>query len=329
VIDAESCLVASSLRFPELEKRCDFRTAQAYHEVGAAIRTLCAALASAETSGVPRQRMRELIQEACSAHATSPFVNRLQTWPQGYPGDFLTVEYLMTQKNQAEAGTLGYMIEQYCLETAIAQQHRNKVQYQAKQILHCILHNQNRGKSPKILVLAAGASPDLRYVMDLVAPLDFRVVINDSDPEAIEHSLRELSPIGGKVVAFEGNAIRCADEIREQGPYDLVAAGGLFDYLNSNWASQFISLVMNDWVAPDGEFFFTNIAAGNPYRLWMECVTDWEVIERTEQDLLDLVTNVAPKDARIHVTREPTSLTWLVNVCRGSRLHSHPENTIR
>lgn len=308
-------LMKASSRFRELEADSDLTSLETYHSVGAAIEALCVALIGAETSGISRLRMRELVTEARDCHACSPFVERLQTWPEGYPGDYLTIEHLMSQVNRAAAGTLGYWIEQYCLGTRIAQQHRNKVQHQALEILRVILAGLGRAV-PKILVLAAGSSPDLRYIKDLVAPLEFQVVINDSDPEAIDFSLKELAQIREKVVPLEGNAIRCADEIRELGPYDLVVAGGLFDYLNANWANQFVALVMGQWLAPGGKFFFTNIATGNPYRLWMECVTDWEVVERSERDLVDLVTHATARGVSVHVAREATSLTLLAHARR-------------
>lgn len=311
--DPESRLLRTSQRFSELATSDNLASSEAYHDVGAAIESLCAALACAEAAGTSRQRMRELVKEAQAAHAQSPFVLRLQTWPEGYPGDYLTVEHLLSQKNQAVPGTLGYLIEEYCLATRIAQQHRNKMYHQAREILRTILGSEGR-TAPKVLVLAAGSSPDLQLILDLVATRDFRVVLNDSDPEAIAASLKGLSALGDRVLTLEGNALRCADEIGEQGPYDLVVAGGLFDYLDANWAGQFISRIMNEWLAPTGKFLFTNIAAGNPYRLWMECVTDWEVIERTEQDLRALITSATKTAVRVEVTREATSLTLLASV---------------
>jgi extracellular factor (EF) 3-hydroxypalmitic acid methyl ester biosynthesis protein len=310
VTNPESDLVAASRRFATLSANGNFDQPQTFHDVGAAIVALCAALARAERAGLSREAMRELIPEARDMHALSPFVNRLQVWPEGYPGDYVTVEQIMTQANRADAGTLGALIERFCLATSIGQQHRNKMQRQAAEILATILGTAGIAK-PRILVLAAGSSPDLRSILDFVRPRDFQVVLNDSDPEALAFSLRELAPIRDKIVVLEGNALRCAEEILELGPYDLIAAGGLFDYLDTSWASKFVSPIMNEWLASGGSFFFTNIAKGNPYRLWMECVTDWEMIERTEQDLVELVSNASTSKTCVQVTRDATSLTLL------------------
>lgn len=282
------------------------------HEVGAAISTLCLALAHAERAGLSRDTIRGLVQQAREVHALSPFVRRLQSWPRGYPGDFETVEHLINQDNRAGSDTLGFAIEQYCLGTPLAQQHRNKMQRQATEFLQAILRGAN--KKPAILVLAAGASPDVRYVANVVGSHEFRIVLNDTDPGAIEFSTKALSSLGERLITLEGDVVWCAESIEEHGPYDLIVAGGLFDYLDDKWAKKTLSLALNEWLAPGGRLFFTNIATGNPYRLWMTCVADWFVIERTEQDLTALITTVGDKAARVGIERDATSLALLANV---------------
>jgi hypothetical protein len=54
--------------------------------------------------GVPPGRILQLVARAREVHARSPFVRRLQSWPRGYPGDFETVEYLLSQEVMAPRG---------------------------------------------------------------------------------------------------------------------------------------------------------------------------------------------------------------------------------
>lgn len=283
------------------------------HEVGAAISTLCLAMARAEQAGLSRDTMRGLVQQAREVHALSPFVGRLQSWPRGYPGDFETIEHLISQENRAEPDTLGFAIEQYCLATALGQQHRNKMLRQATEVLQTLLR-EGRRTPPAVLVLAAGAAPEIRYAANLLGSRDCRIVLNDTDPGAIEFSTHALSGLGDRLITLEGDVVWCAESIEEHGPYDLIVAGGLFDYLDDKWAKRTLSLALNDWLAPGGKLFFTNIASGNPFRLWMTCVADWNVIERTEQDLVGLISSVRTSDTTIRIEREATSLTLLADV---------------
>lgn len=314
--DPTSELASANSRFVDLAARKGSNASSLLHEVGAAISNLCLAMSRAEHAGISRDSIRGLVRQAREVHAMSPFVKRLQTWPRGYPGDFETVEHLITQENRAELGTLGFAIEQYCLATALGQQHRNKMQRQATEILRALLR-EGREKAPAILVLAAGAASDVRYATKLVGSREFRIVLNDTDAGAIEFSSQALVGLGERLVTLEGDVVWCTESIEEHGPYDLVVAGGLFDYLDDKWAKKTLSLTLNEWLAPAGKLFFTNIARSNPFRLWMTCVADWNVIERSEQDLIDLVSSVRKNDVTIRVEREATTLALLANVTIG------------
>lgn len=264
--------------------------------------------------------MRELVGEARESHALSPFVRRLQTWPRGYPGDFETIDHLLTQENRADPVSFGFVIEQYCLGTPLAQQHRNKMQRQTQEVLQALLQtdpNASSSSFPRVLVLAAGCCPELRAAMPFVQSRDFRAVLCDTDSGAIEFSKHALASLGERVVTLEGDVVWCADGIEENGPYDLIATGGLFDYLDDKWAQRTLGLVLNDWLAPGGKLFFTNIATLNPFRLWMRCVVDWNVIERTDSQLRELIAGAYEGAVYIRVERDPTALAHMATVRRA------------
>lgn len=312
---AVSELAAATRTLQEIARGTDFSSEHAIHRTNSAIEALCAALAFAEVAKVPKPVVKELTAPAREVLGMSPFVRRIQTWPRGYPGDFETIEYLVRQVNKAEVGTMGHLVEQFCLGGSISQQHRNKVRVQAAAILRTIMRrtfaSRTGGDIASVLVLAAGSSPDLAIIEEELSLLNFRIVLNDSDSDAIEFSLRRLPLIGDRLIAVRGNAIRRLHEIRQLGPYDLVVAGGLFDYLDSRWAGKLISMVFSDWLAPGGSLLFTNIAHGNPYRMWMECMADWPLRERTELELIELISRSAPGSADIRVYREETSLALI------------------
>jgi extracellular factor (EF) 3-hydroxypalmitic acid methyl ester biosynthesis protein len=77
-----------------------------------------------------------------------------------------------------------------------------------------------------------------------------------------------------------------------------------------------IGKAMTRCCKPGGLFYFSNIAAGNPYRCWAEYVSDWVLIERDEPGIRRLLDDARALigDARIH--RDPTSLSLLTHVQR-------------
>jgi O-methyltransferase involved in polyketide biosynthesis len=80
---------------------------------------------------------------------------------------------------------------------------------------------------------------------------------------------------------------RVLRRVREHGPFDLILAGGLFDYLSDKMIARTLS---DAWsmLAPEGRIVFTNIATGNPFRVWIEYMGDWKLIERSEEDVASL-----------------------------------------
>ncbi len=166
--------------------------------------------------------------------------------------------------------TLGFLIELHSLTSAIVQQHRNKVTAQAS-MLHAALTAPSTATEPsKVLILAAGSSPDLHALLPSIQNAHFEVTLVDSDPHAIKFSMDRLAPIQHRLTGITSNVFKAKKAARERGPFDLVLAGGLFDYLPDNFATSLINTIFEDYLKPSGRFFFTNMIAPNPYRGWMQ-----------------------------------------------------------
>jgi hypothetical protein len=250
-----------------------------YHRAISIVHSICDSLTHCETAGVPDADIRATVKTAREIHGASPFVTRLQQWPRGYPGDFETIEWLWRGDNRAPAGTLAYAIENYALNASISQQHRNKVNFQAA----CMLQAFVTARPCRILSIGCGSSPDLRTVIDQV-PSTATIVLCDSDEDALAYSRTKLEPIGAQIHLVHGMVPRVLRRVRDYGPFDLILAGGLFDYLSD----RFIARTLADaWsmLSPTGRIVFTNIATGNPFRVWIEYLGDWKLIERSESDV--------------------------------------------
>jgi extracellular factor (EF) 3-hydroxypalmitic acid methyl ester biosynthesis protein len=270
------------------------------------------AVFEAESNGIPREKILEVLQGVRLIQSESPFIARLQNWNRGYQGDFETIEYLLSSQNKAKPKTIGFWIEKYCLNTAITQQHRNKVGFQADRILQTILAGLKKEEPAKILILACGSSPDLQIILDLIEPLEYLIVLNDMDQAALAFSAQKLSPIRDRVEICPGNTFRLINRFAEFGGFDLVLAGGLFDYLQDHQATFLINAIHTKLLAPGGSFIFTNIAEENPYKYWMEYCANWFLIERTETEIKQLLENCRISPENISIRPEATGLTYLV-----------------
>ena len=230
-----------------------------------------------------------------------------------YPGDFETVEYLCAGRSRAESGTIQDICETYSLTRSIAQQHRNKVQHQAVRIVRTLLENPG---TARIFSIACGSCPDLRQIAAHLPSLLGELWLNDNDAEALTFSACALAPIRDRVHMRPGNAIKVVRKTAQLGPlFDLVLAGGLFDYLPEKQA---VYLIEHAWslVKPGGVFFFTNIARGNPYRPLIEYFGDWFLIERSEEEIVRLCAAAGVPAEAISIGREETGLTLLIEIHR-------------
>jgi hypothetical protein len=277
-----------------------------YHRAVSIVHDICDALTLCEATGVADAEIRAVTATAREIHAASPFVTRLQQWPRGYPGDFETIEWLWRGDNRATPGTLAHAIESYALTAAISQQHRNKVSFQAA----CMLQAFVTARPCRILSVGCGSSPDLRTVIDQV-PASATIVLCDSDKDALSYSRAKLDPIGDRCHLVHGMVPRVLRHVRDYGPFDLILAGGLFDYLSD----RFIARTLADAAAmlsPEGRIVFTNIALGNPFRVWIEYMGSWKLIERSEDDIARICRS-AGVPAPVMV-RDATSLAIVATV---------------
>jgi len=273
--------------------------------------SLACATRVAEASGVLPPEILRVVEPARRAHAMSPLINRFQTWPRGYPGDFETIEWLYESRNEAEPGTFAFSLEQCALNSVLAQQHRNKIDWQARRAED--ICSSCHDKSPRILSVGCGGSIDLRQCLKHLQNVDAEIVLNDYDAGALQHSAARLS--GLRSTLIKGHVLRAAREILGNGPYDLVLAGGLFDYLLDEQLQSLLPRLVGS-LSPNGALCFTNMVSDNPYRTWMTYFANWALIHRSEVEVNRLVHSIRRNDVSWNATRDATGLAILVHVRR-------------
>jgi hypothetical protein len=196
--------------FVELERGSrEIAGERLYHEVLSSVHELCAAIVECEQEQMTREQIVEVLQPVREVHARSPFVQRLQKWPEGYAGDFKTVEYICNARNQAPENSIEYFCEQYALTRAIAQQHRNKVQIQAARILRAMLE---KPRESKILSIACGSCPDLRSIPKLES-IAGEIWLNDADRNALDFAQERLESVREKLNVVHGRVPRATLKI--------------------------------------------------------------------------------------------------------------------
>jgi len=289
-----------------------------YHLIVSVLFELLYEISVLEKKQVNREKILYLLKEVRSIAGQSPFINRMQTWPCGYPGDYQTIEYLIKGKNKAKQGTVEFFLEQYCLYSPAAQQHRNKVLKQSELILQ-LIDNQKRIKRPiKILSLACGSCPDVRLIKELIKTSLFEFTFVDYDNNALEFSKSKLTNLKNSCMFIKANVLKLPIDLMNIGPFDLIITGGLFDYLKNQ---QIIFILTNIWdkmLAAQGKCFFTNISYTNPERILMEYIASWLIIPRSENDIKTICSAAKIPNRCTKIYRDTTQITIMVEIEKHS-----------
>jgi extracellular factor (EF) 3-hydroxypalmitic acid methyl ester biosynthesis protein len=247
-------------------------SAAAMHGTISQMHALCAELAGIPPTLWRSPEVQEVLSPAAALQSRSSFVRRLQDWPRGYPGDFETVELLVKGSGVPTSASPGDWIDWYALNTAIGQQHRNKVWWQ---YLHMCAATPGR-----ILSVGCGGGADFN-----IAPHRFTgstIVLLDLDLEALRLAQDRLQRYC-EVHTICGDVRRGIRKAQDEGPFDIVVCGGLFDYLDERTIGFLLKEMRERAVKVDGSVLFTNIAEKNPFRVWMEAIADWRLIHRSER----------------------------------------------
>ena len=300
----------SVANFTSLEDLITDGTSQLYHRVVAGMHDLCFHILEAEKNKVPRKEIEEIIKPARDIHSRSVFVKRLQEWPRKYPGDFETLEYICNQENQSTYGTVEYFIEDYALNSTIAQQHRNKIYKQSEIILTSLL--KGRGNQ-KLLSVGCGGCRDLLNIENYISNIKCEIVLNDIENDALELSRKRLRNFDN-IQLVHGNIIQALRKVESLGPFDLVVTGGLFDHLSDKHLYFFLKRASKSLLNGNSTLFFTNATEGNPFQVWIEYLADWKLNYRSKDTIMKLLNDAGFSEGSIKIEKDATGLTFLVTV---------------
>lgn len=299
LFDLQSQVVAFSRFFASMP----VNPVAAMHGTISHMHALCTALAGVSPASWRSSEVQEVVRPAAELQALSPFVRRLREWPRGYPGDFETVELLVKGAQVPTSPDPGEWINWYALNTAISQQHRNKIWWQ---------HLQMCTVTPgQILSVGCGGGAEFNIATHMF--IDSEITLLDIDQEALRLATQRLFRYC-EVNLICGDVRRALRKARDYGPFDIAVCGGVFDYLDDRTSVFLLNELREHAVKIGGSVVFTNIADENPFRVWMETIAEWRLIHRSEDDIRRIVEASGFDRHGLHISRDGTGLTHLVKI---------------
>jgi SAM-dependent methyltransferase len=284
-------------------------------EVNRAIDSICIACKDFETEISDRNiipgtqvRFREKTNPVL---AKSYCINRARTWPQGYQGDYKTLEGIYRNTPLSEG--IGYYLDLYGLNLPLAVAVRNRI----SKLEHLLRDELKHRKSPSVMNIACGSCREVLELADEIKTSGATVTCIDLDQDALAFAADRLlftglSPLTSEqVVLRKYNAVRMFDHelnMAEFGMQDIIYSVGLFDYLPTDFLiSLFRSLYA--LLSPGGKLIASFKDASRYRHQDYHWICDWGgFLQRTEDEFRSILANAGFQDSSISEIREESGV---------------------
>jgi SAM-dependent methyltransferase len=212
-----------------------------------------------------------------------PLTSRAYRKPRGYPGDAALIDFIHGEAGVAAdiaaASELGRAIHAVTGRSAIAVGLRER-----RRIVADFVDRVARKSADRISVLSLAAG-HLREADCAQALADDRV----ARWVALDHDRDNLARLrdwfsGTAVEAVDGTPGGLVEDCYQLGRFDLIAAAGLYDHLDTAFARRLTEVAFG-MLKPGGTLLFSNIARGIETDGYMETFMGWPLIDRDEETM--------------------------------------------
>jgi extracellular factor (EF) 3-hydroxypalmitic acid methyl ester biosynthesis protein len=253
---------------------------------------------------------------------SSEFLARTNFKPRSYAGDSTMMRMIYEDEFRGPTVFSRFM-HRHPLKTAAAQAVRNRCAILGREIVAAGERAAAGRARARIMSLACGPAWELRHAVRSAQDLArYELVLVDQDPMALEEAGNTISTIdaayrGGlrarRVRESARTMIRRRDLATDWGRFALVYSMGLFDYLTRPVAKA-VMAKLYELLEPGGELIVGNFHPQNATRTYMEYWMDWVLYYRTENELVELASDL--DGAEVDLSYEPTGSQMLLRVRR-------------
>ncbi len=229
--------------------------------------------------------------------------NRARTWPQGYQGDYKTIEFVYRNTPMSEG--IGYFLDKYMLSSTVAVAVRERMRKLAELLKAEMINRQY----PNVLDIACGSCREMHEIIPEIEKAGAHFKCIDLDSEALDFALNRLSYAGlspEQAEFIQYNAIRMFDydtAVSAFGMQDIIYSVGYFDYLHNEFLVKMLNSLYS-MLNPGGKL----IAAFKDVNRYRPQAYHWFVnwdgfLQRTENDFNKLFSQTEIPGSALSMTR--------------------------
>lgn len=201
-----------------------------------------------ERAGYNRDELKKIIsrfhRDTNQILSKSYCIKRTRIWPQGYQGDYKTLETIY--RNSPCSDGLGCYLDLWALDTPLAHAVRNRI----KRLENILREEIKKRFAPKVLNVACGSCRELISIANEIKDNEARIICVDNDNDALNFAETRLRSIGidDHMDFRKYNALRMFDDetnLMEFDRQDIIYSVGLFDYLPDEFLIKLLSALYN------------------------------------------------------------------------------------
>ncbi len=249
----------------------------------------------------------------------SYFINRVRTWPQGYQGDYKTLE--SAYRNIPLSEGIGYYLDLYLLNLPLAHAVRNRLK-KLKEILRNELLDRQK---PSVLNIACGSCREVFELAPEIEKSGAKITCIDLDNDALSFAANRLSYTNISTLTSDQvnlrkyNALRMFDHelnMSEFGKQDIIYSVGFFDYLESEFLSKLLG-ALYAMLKPGGKLI-ASFKDTNRYRHQdFHWISDWDgFLQRNEEDFRSIFFDAKIPEDAITELREDSGVIVFYTLCK-------------
>lgn len=310
-------------RLEEIEKRCESTTRdeRILSNVKKTINDMMSFCEEFEKkAGYSKEELKKIIsrfhKDTFPILSKSYCIKRTRLWPQGYQGDYKTLETIYRNTPCSEG--LGYYLDLWALDLPLGHAVRNRI----KRLEEILREEIKKRFAPKVLNVACGSCRELIGLANEIRDNDARIICIDTDNDALNFAETRLRSIGiDDYIEFRKyNALRMFDDetnLAEFEKQDIIYSVGLFDYLPDEFLIKLLSALYNLLDVTGtlvAAFKDADRYKAQPYH-W---ILNWDgFLQRKERDFRNILYLAGIPDKAIKEEREETGLIIFYRITRS------------
>lgn len=251
----------------------------------------------------------------------SLFLRRAMDKPMGYAGDYEMMN--MLYRDHAEGNSLfAWLMNAYGLNVRAAVAVRNRRALLTDAIVEAL--SGVDGRRARIASVGCGPAYEIQRLLEARPHLgkNMEIVLIDQEPRSIAYCERMLASL----VATTGVKAHVVKEsIRKLiahpslqtalGTCDLIYSAGLFDYLDEQPFTHLARTLLSS-LGDNGHLLIGNFATGQPSRWFMEYCSEWFLIHRTPEQLMNFGEAAGASRQAMSVMAEPSGINLFLDIRR-------------